>query len=134
MAPLTLRLFIPIRLQSPGNLRDPHWSDRHKRVRRHRDATAAVVHAADARSGTFRRLRDEAAKGAHLTIVFFGLVPRFLDSDGYIGSIKSVRDELAQLLGISDGPEAGHEWKYWPQGKEPDKGKQGLWVTVEVQR
>jgi hypothetical protein len=124
-----LTLFVPIRLRSPQNLRE-HWGGRASRVRKQRDATAAAVYVADARHATFRQLRAAAATGTTLEVTFEGHVPRLMDSDNYIGACKASRDALAQLLGISDGPEAGHVWTYKPQLREPMKILQGLYITV----
>lgn len=108
-----------LRLVSGLNVRE-HWARRAKRVRNERDQT---------------RLASIAALGprwflrVHLPVVLTitRVGPRMLDSDNAHGSAKAVRDQLASMLGITDGPtDARATWRV-----EQRKGPYA--VEVEIQ-
>lgn len=87
---------LPIRTVSALNVRE-HWSKRTRRVNAERYST---------RFGLMSALGNGWEKIVRLpvrvTLVRHG--PVLLDTDNLPGSLKGVRDELATILGVTDGP------------------------------
>jgi hypothetical protein len=65
---------------------------------------------------TVRNIAGRAIKTIHVPckVTITRYAPRDLDDDNLIGSAKSVRDEIAALLGVDDR-DPRIEWKYWQQ-------------------
>lgn len=87
---------MPLRLESLLNLRE-HWSKRSKRAKQHRFFA--------------RRWVEDATREARRWLVpskvtITRIAPRKLDSDGVVASGKSVRDGVADALGVDDGDSA----------------------------
>lgn len=84
---------VPIKIESEMNKRD-HWSVRKKRF----DAQRTAVWAA------WPRKRGKVVTLAVPVLVTLTRVgKRRLDSDNLAGGFKSVRDEIARILGVDDG-------------------------------
>lgn len=89
---LVIRL--PIHTRSEANLRE-HWRLRAKRTQNQRYAARALTwHAA---------LNAQRPVGLPADITLTRIAPRRLDSDNLAGSLKAVRDGIADGLGIDDG-------------------------------
>jgi hypothetical protein len=89
---------IPVRIESSLNLRE-HWRTRANRNTSHRAAAWFAMKAAG-------RLKVDRA-----TITLTRIAPRELDDDNLAGGFKSVRDGVADWLGIDDG-DKGLTWVY----------------------
>ena len=115
-----LRFTIPgLRLVSGLNVRE-HWAKRAKRVRSERDQTR-LASIASLGPRWFLRVNLPVV----VTIIRVG--PRMLDSDNAHGSAKHIRDQLASMLGITDGPaDSRATWRV-----EQRKGPYA--VEVEIQ-
>jgi hypothetical protein len=83
-----------LRTHNPLNNSQANW--RGAANRRRNERLAIKAHCVHER---VERLRDDECAVVHL--VRFG--PRAMDDDGVIGSLKSVRDQLAEQLGVDDG-------------------------------
>jgi hypothetical protein len=118
MAPrLTVTLFVPGRLTNPMNGSHRHWSARAEWASkwRHRTRIAWL----------------EAGKptwDGPAVVTFTCYVARRFDSDAVPGLVKAVRDEAVELvLGTSDGPNCGHEFRYQQELRPDRRG-----VLVEI--
>jgi hypothetical protein len=80
---------IPLRIESTLNKRE-HWSARAKRASKQRSDAHAMV--------WFERKSVSLPCAVHLTRV----APRSMDDDNLAGGFKSVRDGVADALGIND--------------------------------
>lgn len=80
-----------LRLVSLANQRE-HWRVRAKRAKDHRSAAMLLTRAA---------LRLERVRFP-LTVIITRIAPRALDDDNLAGACKSVRDGIADALGIDD--------------------------------
>jgi len=96
---------IPIRTISGANARE-HWARRKDRVERERCATWAYWHKAP----NVERCAVRKWPGWRISIVRRS-PGKFLDSDNLPTATKSVRDELARLLGVDEGSPR-YEWVY----------------------
>lgn len=82
---------IPIRLVSLANQRE-HWSRRAARAQRHKGLVEAIV------GPIWRQGQLELP----LTVLITRIAPRRLDSDNLAISAKSIRDGVADMIGIDD--------------------------------
>lgn len=85
-----------LRTRSALNIRE-HWAVRARRVRGEHDA---VTFGALAQLGSGWPAR--VTLPCVITLTRVG--PRLLDTDAIPGAMKGVRDQLAALLGVTDGP------------------------------
>ncbi len=102
---------LPIRLQSEANSRD-HWRGHATRVRRQRqELVTAVMCLPDLPRVTFELptgtrkypvARWVDPPRGRLEVIITRVAPRELDSDNLARSMKAVRDQLAELLGVDD--------------------------------
>jgi hypothetical protein len=96
----------------PGLNAREHWRARARRVKAERAATALVVRPF-AVPATVRLVRLSSA---------------LCDDDNLPGALKAVRDEIAKLCGVGDGPSDPIRWVY---GQE--RCKRGTFgVRVEI--
>jgi hypothetical protein len=127
----TLTVFVPARLVNPLNGSHGHWSGSAKRVKLHRDATAAAVWAAlrDPRAGVHWHI---TAKPSTPKVVTFTLyVGRRFDSDATGAICKPFRDALQDVgLVHSDGPDSGHTFE--PPTQLVDRTRRGVEITVRL--
>lgn len=80
-----------LKLVSLANQRE-HWRARSKRAKGHRSAALLLTRAA---------LRHEAIRFP-VTVTITRIAPRVLDDDNLAGAAKSVRDGVADALGVDD--------------------------------
>lgn len=108
---------IPIKTTNPLNGSQANWRGKAGRRKRERAATRLAL-LADARSlegigrctrATFTRIAPSSG----------------LDDDGLRASFKSVRDEVAAFLGVSDAPSGGVSWEY-----AQERGARGAYAVV----
>lgn len=76
-----------------------HWAMRAARARKER----AVIFNACKRLGEFH---------APDTVELIRVAPRMLDDDNLAGAFKAVRDEIAYIFGVDDGPKGPITWRY----------------------
>lgn len=88
---VTVVLLPGLKLVSLANQRE-HWRTRAKRAKGHRSVTLLLTRAA---------LRHEVIRFP-LSVVITRIAPRALDDDNLAGAAKSVRDGVADALGIDD--------------------------------
>ena len=113
-------VFLPIRTWSEANLRE-HWAKRARRVRKQRQAARLLVRAAG-------NMADTSVLSGPITRTLTRIAPRTLESDNLAGSLKAVRDGVADALGVDDGC-SRIEWRY-----DQRKGKPHEYaVLVEIQ-
>jgi hypothetical protein len=93
---------IPIKTTSAANLRE-HWRAKARRHRAEKAATSLAL-----LSGA----QELRGVGSVTSVTFTRLGVRLLDSDNLAGGFKAIRDEVADFLGVSDGPETGIAWLY----------------------
>lgn len=112
----TATMTIPLRLPSTANARQ-HWAARARTVKAQR-ATIALYW----RAPPGDAVRELARRGPPWAVEIIRTTPaRPLDDDNLAGACKAVRDEVARLLGVDDGPTAPVAWRYG-QRKAPDYG------------
>ncbi len=116
MTPCVVVVDIPMRLPSTLNMRE-HWGEKAKRAKRHRTAVALAMSSVGLR-GAVDRLRELAASGGRLRVIFTMVSPRRLDSDNLQGSLKAVRDSLAYVIGLDDGSPQW-DWIYLQERGSP---------------
>lgn len=83
---------IPLKIESTLNKRE-HWSTRAKRAKAQREAAHFSCHHSSGAEG--RQVLPVAVKLTRIA-------PRELDTDNLAGGFKSVRDGIADWLGIKD--------------------------------
>ena len=116
----SLKWVIPLRLAGGLNARE-HWGARSARVAKERRDTRFSSMASLGRDW-FMRVQFPV----EVTITRVG--PRFLDLDNLYGSCKGVRDEVADMLGITDGPEDSRAtWRC-----QQRKGTYGVEVEIRA--
>jgi len=101
-----MKVSIPVRTVSTANVRE-HWRRRADRARHHR--STAIL--------TFRIAKAEPVLPC--TVLLTRVAPRALDDDNLRGALKSVRDGVADWLGIDDR-DPRVKWDYG-QRKGPTK-------------
>ena len=89
-----MEVLLPVRTWSEANAR-VHWAKRARRARIQRQAARTIVRAA--------LTSMERPAESKCTIELCRIGPRQLDSDNLAGSLKAVRDGVADALGLDDG-------------------------------
>jgi hypothetical protein len=98
----TIRVTVPIATASVANLRE-HWTAKHRRTAQQRFVVAAKLREA---VGT-QQLRPP------YEVMLCRISPRPLDRDNLAMALKSVRDAVAEVLGLSNDRESDElAWKY----------------------
>lgn len=121
---ITVRL--PLMIVSEANTRE-HWAKHHRRHSEQRRVSAILVAHAIVWS-TF----SDPVKSVTLTRVMDGR-QRAYDSDNLAAALKSVRDGVADGLGIGDGW-SGITWRYDQRRRGPgDAAWQSPVVVVEIE-
>lgn len=93
----TWSMVVPLRLVSETNQRE-HWRVRAKRRKAQREAT----------QWAWRMQRVLGPMPSPpCTVTITRCAPRMLDDDNAVGSVKGVRDELADILGVNDNDSRG---------------------------
>ncbi len=85
-----------------------HWSQRHRKVKKYREAVALML--------TQVATRPEFP----LVVTFVRESPRELDDDNLAASYKAPRDQVAYWLGLKNDRDPRVTWRYWQQ-KTPKK-------------
>ncbi len=120
---------IPIRTISEANSHQ-HWRLRAKRAKAQRGVARLLTNHALVASGSYAYAFSLGRKTPFpLVVTLTRIGPRRLDSDNLAGSMKHVRDGIADALLVDDGDEARVTWRY-----EQTKGKAktfGITVTIE---
>lgn len=92
-------LSIPIQVKVSLNSRG-HWAPKAERIAIERDAVAMAFKSRDNRHCL------EVARGCNTSgrwkVTLTRVAPRLVDDDNNVGRLKSVRDEVAKVLGIDD--------------------------------
>lgn len=104
-----------MRLTNPLNGSWCHWATK-ARVRREQRRTTQLVC-----SAPLAEYRTGLAKGylSRVKITICRIAPRALDCDGLVASAKSVRDGVADALGIKDDSDRRLIWTYDQAKGEP---------------
>jgi hypothetical protein len=110
---------VPVRVKGP-NARE-HWKARARRVKSERSAVwgSCLVEVGALGVSGLRAIPRP------LVVTLTRVGARMMDDDNVQGSLKAVRDEVANLLGEDDGPAAPVRWRY---GQE--LGEYGVRVEV----
>lgn len=111
---LPVRFVVPIRTSTGLNARE-HWAVRKKRVSAERAATRLL----------WRAARQRPVLPVDIQLVRIAPGTRPMDDDNLPGSMKAIRDELAELLGVDDGNRAVIRFTY-----AQERGPWGVRVTV----
>lgn len=107
-------------IPSSSNLRE-HWAVKAHRAKLHRTAGKTIGIDILSRGRIAR-----PAKTDHYTVTLTRMSPRLLDDDNLRGALKSVRDGVADALGIDDRDQRV-EWHY-----KQEKSKQiGVFVLID---
>ena len=102
---------IPIKTVTGLNARE-HWRARHRRVQQERFATRVLV-----KPGR-----------TPCTVHMVRLSSVLCDDDNLQGACKAIRDEIAKIFGVDDGPKGPIKWTY-----SQEKCKRGTYgVRVEM--
>jgi hypothetical protein len=109
---------IACEIKSAFNTRHAAWEQRHSRARRERNA---VVEALEG-------ITTPWWSNYYVTLMRCG--PRKLDDDNLRGAMKSVRDQLAQWLGLDDADER-IVWGYAQRVVKPKNGLKS-WARVRI--
>ncbi len=94
-------LDLPIRTVSTLNERG-HWRTRHQRGKAQRKEIEFE----------WRRGMGKLKIELPCTVTFTRIGPRLLDLDNLQGSMKAVRDQVAEMLGADDSPSSPITWEY----------------------
>jgi hypothetical protein len=92
-------LEVPILAPSLTNQRE-HWTVRHQRAKVQREAVWGCWMALSC--GIRMEFRAALASGRKLLVTMTRRAPSPLDDDNLLGALKSVRDEVAERLGVDD--------------------------------
>jgi hypothetical protein len=120
---LTIKISLPLRLESANNLHEGHWAQRHERVARERDLAKKVTQA---------RLPDRwAERTGAIAVTLRRIAPRRLDEgDNLTGAFKAIRDGVADALGRSDDQASGVSWSYDQQRRK--RREYGVEILIEL--
>jgi hypothetical protein len=111
-----ISVFLPVKTVSTLNARE-HWATRARRAKKQRGIARVMVMLAT---------RGQIRKGAALVCVLTRMGVRKLDDDNLAGALKSVRDGVADALGIDDGSELVR-WEY-----RQEKGVGMIGVQLDI--
>jgi hypothetical protein len=98
-----IEVVVHVEAVSEANVRE-HWGARHRRHQLQRVQTRLALLSTGARPGAILLPVD---------VTFVRVGKRLLDTDNLAGSMKSIRDDVADFLGVDDGPtEKRVSWGY----------------------
>jgi len=109
---------IPIKIKSAANLRE-HWGARMRRAKRERGAAAVFYRG---------HILDKPSKDSKISVTLARRSARLLDSDNLASAFKSIRDGIADALGINDG-DMRITWNY--EQEKAKKGEETIAVRIE---
>lgn len=118
-----IEYFIPVKTKSEANMRE-HWAVKRKRTSKQRKMGMLLTRNALNLYGFGQR------KGLQITLTRIGA--RKLDSDNLAGSMKAVRDGIADALGINDGDESAAVWCYSQKTMKEAKMEPCVVVKIEL--
>ena len=95
MAVSSASYLIPIKTVTGLNARE-HWRVRAKRVKAERHTTASIVQ----------------PFWTPCIVRMVRLSPALCDDDNLQGACKAIRDEIARICGVDDGPSGPIQWVY----------------------
>lgn len=98
-----IKVTIPIKTKSEANQRE-HWAAKARRVKQQRDAVRLLLNSVFA-------MQKRPTVEDEITIQITRIASRDLDTDNLAGSMKAVRDGVADALRINDGHEC-ITWEY----------------------
>lgn len=108
----------PVRLKSWTNER-LHWTAAHKRKQMERQLLAIGVPLG-------------ALPSTPALVTFTRYSPRMMDDDNLPSCFKVLRDELAKMYRLDDGPRSPLSWRYEQvQTKRGDPDAHGFAITIE---
>lgn len=116
-----MKFSIPIKTVNEANGSHGHWAAKASRRKRQRQATKVVFLAAV--NGKWWHLEPP------FKVTMRRISAGLLDTDALPLSLKSIRDQIAEELGVTDGPtDSRVTWEY-----DQVRGKRGLYeVEVEI--
>jgi hypothetical protein len=119
---MTITFTLPLHTVS-ANVRDSHWSKRHKRVKGERNEIGKACMAYGVKP-----LKD----GETATVTLRRIAPRKLDlGDNLAYALKPTRDEVARALGIDDG-DPRVTWEYSQNRDVRTPRWYGVGVSIEI--
>lgn len=104
-----MKFTIPLRIRNPLNGSQGHWAVKAKRRKKER-ADMYVLCGACWTNGEWPKLP--------VTVLLTRIAPRKFDTDGLAAAFKSVRDGIADRLGIDDGSDK-IIWQYAQRRGKP---------------
>lgn len=116
---------LPLRVDA-NHLRETgwHWSRTAKRRKAERETTTQLLR-------TFWQPQWWAPRGRYLLVVTFTrIAPNALDDDNLRPSVKSVRDALAEVLGLRNDRDPSVRWEY----AQRRAGAREYAVEIDVRR
>lgn len=118
---------LPIKLESTLNERT-HWAKRAKRAKQQRACSDLALRAASPRgmAGSLGRTPSAVA-----TVKIVRIAPRSLDTDNLVAAGKSVRDGIADFLGLDDRDPRVTWWV--EQEKSPKPRSYAVRIIVEIE-
>ena len=119
---------IPLRLESVANLRE-HWGARARRAKLHRDTTSMVVRAAWRGWLPLGEWSREELLDRGLVVTLARIALRTLDCDNLAAALKSVRDGVADALGLKSDADPRVAWRYCQRRGMP--GEYAVEVRIE---
>lgn len=105
-----MRLEIGMQVPSCANLSE-HWRAKARRVKAQRQVTSVAFRDFAVRQQVLA-LVAHLTRGGLLTVTLTRVSPRALDSDNLASSMKGPRDQIAEELGVDDGPKGPVTWLY----------------------
>lgn len=111
----------PVKTKNSSNCRE-HWRLKAKRIQGERNITAMFC------GQTLRGLRGLPIVSVTFTRHSTGLLD---EGDNLPNALKAVRDEVAALLGVDDGPKGGVRWLY-AQTRIKRTERPSVLIAVEV--
>lgn len=106
-----MQVTLPIRAVNTSNSRE-HWAVIAKRARSHRSAASNMTLMEIFREHPVWSYRDNGALISPVVVTLVRVAKRRLDDDGNVTSLKSVRDGVADALGLKDDSDPRVTWVY----------------------
>ena len=123
---VTFRL--PLVVASITNRRE-HWSARHRRARAERDC-ARLLTPPQCR----KWLEAPGVTPVTIHVSMYRVSERRLDDDNLVGSMKSVRDGVADALRLRNDADPRVTWIYGQRAPDQKCGEKSACVTVTIVR
>jgi len=107
-----MAIYLPIRTESPNVTDTEHWAKRNKRNKAHKAACVLVQ-----------------AVPLPCIVNLSRVSPRELDDDNLVRSFKSVRDGIADRLGLPNDRDPRVQWRYSQERGKPKEYAVKVWIT-----